>query len=73
MAEGIKIEIFKLKNADELTKSLADPESRMDIISRVSSRISASQCSSTNREISSIRLSAMALCGTMAATPITMI
>lgn len=30
MAEGIKIEIFKLKNADELTKSLADPESRMD-------------------------------------------
>jgi len=30
MAEGIKIEIFKLKNADELTKSLADPESRLD-------------------------------------------
>ena len=30
MAEGIKIEIFKLKNADELTKSLSDPESRMD-------------------------------------------
>ena len=30
MAEGIKIEVFKLKNADELTKSLADPESRMD-------------------------------------------
>ena len=30
MAEGIKIEIFKLKNADELTKSLADPESRME-------------------------------------------
>ena len=30
MAEGIKIEVFKLKNADELTKALADPESRMD-------------------------------------------
>ena len=30
MAEGIKIEVFRLKNADELTKSLADPESRMD-------------------------------------------
>ena len=30
MAEGIKIEIFKLKNADELTRSLADPKSRMD-------------------------------------------
>ena len=30
MAEGIKIEIFKLKNADELTKSLADPESRLN-------------------------------------------
>ena len=30
MAEGIKIEIFKLKNADELSKSLADPESRLD-------------------------------------------
>ena len=30
MAEGIKIEIFKLKNADELTKSLSDPESRLD-------------------------------------------
>ncbi len=30
MAEGIKIEIFKLINADELTKSLSDPESRMD-------------------------------------------
>ena len=30
MAEGIKIEIYKLKNADELTKALADPASRMD-------------------------------------------
>ena len=30
MAEGIKIEIFKLKNADELTRSLADPESRIE-------------------------------------------
>ena len=30
MAEGIKIEIFKLKNADELTKALADPETRID-------------------------------------------
>ena len=30
MAEEIKIEIFRMKNADELTKSLADPESRMD-------------------------------------------
>lgn len=30
MAEGIKIEIFKLKNADELTKSLAYPESRLE-------------------------------------------
>ena len=30
MAEEIKIEIFKLKNADELTKSLADPESRLN-------------------------------------------
>ena len=37
------------------------------LISRVSSRISASQFSSTNRDISSIRLSAIALCGTMAA------
>ena len=43
------------------------------LISRVSSRISASQFSSTNRDISSIRLSAIALCGTMAAMPITMI
>ena len=30
MAEGIKIEIYRMKNADELTQSLADPESRMD-------------------------------------------
>ncbi len=30
MAEGIKIEIFKLKNADELTKALADPTARID-------------------------------------------
>ena len=30
MAEGIKIEIFKLKNADELTKALSDPDSRME-------------------------------------------
>ncbi len=30
MAEGIKIEIFKLKNADELTKALADPAARID-------------------------------------------
>ena len=30
MAEGIKIEIFKLKNADELTKALAAPEARID-------------------------------------------
>ena len=30
MAEGIKIEIFRLKNAEDLTKSLADPESRME-------------------------------------------
>ena len=30
MAEGIKIEVFRLKNAEELTKSLADPASRMD-------------------------------------------
>ena len=30
MAEGIKIEIFKLKNADELTKALTDPEARID-------------------------------------------
>jgi len=30
MAESIKIEIFKLKNADELTQALADPDSRMD-------------------------------------------
>ena len=30
MAEGIKIEIFKQKNADELTKDLADPASRLE-------------------------------------------
>ena len=30
MADGIKIEVFRMKNADELTKALADPESRMD-------------------------------------------
>ena len=30
MAEGIKIDIYRMKNADELTQSLADPESRMD-------------------------------------------
>lgn len=30
MAEGIKIEIFKLKNADELSKSLAEADSRLD-------------------------------------------
>lgn len=30
MAEGVKIEIFKLKNAGELTKSLADPDSRLE-------------------------------------------
>ena len=30
MAEGIKIEVFRLKNAEELTKSLSDPASRMD-------------------------------------------
>ena len=30
MAEGIKIEIFKQKNADELTKALSNPESRME-------------------------------------------
>ena len=42
-------------------------------ISLSSSMISASVFSSTKREISSIRLSAIALCGTIAATPITMI
>lgn len=42
-------------------------------ISLSSSRISASVFSSTNMEISSIRLSAIALCGTIAATPITII
>ena len=30
MADGIKIEFFRMKNAEELTKSLADPESGMD-------------------------------------------
>ena len=30
MAEGIKIEIFRLKNAEDFTKSLADPTSRME-------------------------------------------
>ena len=30
MAEGIKIEIFKQKNADELTKALSEPDSRME-------------------------------------------
>ena len=30
MADGIKIEVFRMKNAEELTKALADPESRMD-------------------------------------------
>ena len=43
------------------------------LISRISSTISASVFDSTNTDISSIRLSAMALCGTMAAAPITMI
>ena len=43
------------------------------LISRVSSRTSASEAFSTNCEISSIKLSAMALCGTIATTPITMI
>ena len=30
MAEAIRIEIFKQKNADELTKALSDPDSRME-------------------------------------------
>ena len=30
MAEGIKIEVYRLKNADELTKTLADPASRIE-------------------------------------------
>jgi len=30
MADGIKIEIFRMKNADELSKALADPESRLE-------------------------------------------
>ncbi len=30
MAEAIKIEIFRQKNADEFTKSLADPDSRLE-------------------------------------------
>ena len=30
MAEAIKIEIFKQKNADELTKALSEPDSRME-------------------------------------------
>ncbi len=30
MAEAIKIEIFKQKNADELTRALSDPDSRME-------------------------------------------
>ena len=30
MAEGIKIEIFRMKNAEDFTKSLADPASRME-------------------------------------------
>jgi len=30
MSEGIKIEIFRMKNAEDFTKSLADPASRMD-------------------------------------------
>ncbi len=30
MAEGIKIEIYRQKNADELSKALADPEARVD-------------------------------------------
>ena len=42
-------------------------------ISLSSSMISASVFSSTKREMSSIRLSAIALCGTIAATPITII
>ena len=31
MAEGIKIEIFRMKNMDELTKALADPDSRLEV------------------------------------------
>ena len=42
-------------------------------ISLSSYMISASVFSSTKREMSSIRLSAIALCGTIAATPITII
>ena len=38
-----------------------------------SSMISASEFSSIKREISSIKLSASALCGTIAATPMTII
>ena len=30
MAEDIKIEVFRMKNAGELTEALADPESRLD-------------------------------------------
>ena len=30
MAEGIKIEIFRMKNAEDFTRSLADPASRME-------------------------------------------
>jgi len=30
MAEGIKIEVFRMKNAEELSKALADPESRLE-------------------------------------------
>ena len=30
MAEGIKIEIFRMKNAEELTLALADPDSRIE-------------------------------------------
>ena len=33
MAEGIKIEIFRMKNAEDFTKSLADPASRMETTS----------------------------------------
>ena len=30
MADGIKIEVFRMKNADELTKALTDPKSRLE-------------------------------------------
>lgn len=66
--KGCRWDAFR--NADDRTGIRVHIDRHL--ISRLSITIFASVVVSTNCEISSIRLSAMALCGTMAATPITM-